>query len=94
MIFQEFKGTGNMELQLDRRLAERRVWPAIDIARSGTRKEEKLFPKDEYEGVVAIRRALGSMHPVDAMQMLTASLKKFKTNREFLLDCAKKAQDI
>ena len=92
VIFQEFKGTGNMELQLDRRLAERRVWPAIDIARSGTRKEEKLFPKDEYEGVVAIRRALGSMHPVDAMQMLVTNLKKFKTNREFLLDCAERAR--
>ncbi|MEM7246192.1 MAG: transcription termination factor Rho [Acidobacteriota bacterium] len=93
VIFQEFKGTGNSELQLDRRLAERRVWPAIDIPRSGTRKEEKLFPPDEMEGVNAIRRALSSMHPVDAMQMLVGQLKKYKTNREFLLDCGKRAAE-
>jgi transcription termination factor Rho len=80
-----------MELQLDRRVAERRVWPAIDIMRSGTRKEEKLFPPEEYEGVVALRRALSGKPPTEAMQMLLGRLKEYRTNREFLLDCAKKA---
>ena len=93
VIFQEFKGTGNMELQLDRRLAERRIWPAIDIPRSGTRKEEKLFEPEEFEGVNAIRRALSSMHPTEAMQVLVAKLKQYPTNRKFLLDCARRAAD-
>jgi transcription termination factor Rho len=93
VIFQEFKGTGNMELQLDRRLAEKRIWPAIDIQRSGTRKEEKLFPKDEFEGVVAIRRALSGKPPAEAMQMLLQRLKAYKTNRQFLLDVAKRAAE-
>ena len=94
VIFQEFKGTGNMELQLDRRLAERRVWPAIDVPRSGTRKEEKLFEPAEYEGVVAVRRALSGKPPAEAMQMLLNRLAKYKTNREFLLDCAKAAASL
>jgi len=94
VIFQEFKGTGNMELQLDRRLAERRIWPAIDIVRSGTRKEEKLFEKDEYPGLVALRRALAGLPPAEAMERLLKRLSAYKTNREFLLDCAKAAAEL
>ncbi|MDR0521522.1 MAG: transcription termination factor Rho [Planctomycetaceae bacterium] len=82
-IFQEFKGTGNMELVLDRRLAEQRIWPAIDISQSGTRKEEKLFPPEILQGATMIRRALSSRSPVDAMETLTAKLGKFNSNAEF-----------
>jgi len=91
IVFQEFKGTGNSELQLDRRLAERRIWPAIDIQRSGTRKEEKLFERDEYEGVIALRRALSGKPPAEAMTMLLNRLKEYRSNREFLRDVARKA---
>jgi transcription termination factor Rho len=85
VIFEEFKGTGNMELHLDRRLVDKRVWPAIDINRSGTRKEELLLHKDEVERVRALRRVLSDMHPVEAMELLTTRLRKSKTNAEFLL---------
>jgi transcription termination factor Rho len=84
LIFQEFKGTGNMELVLDRRLADRRVWPAIDITQSGTRREEKLLPPETLRAVTMLRRTLSTMHPVDAMEQLTAKLAKFKSNREFI----------
>jgi transcription termination factor Rho len=84
LIFQEFKGTGNMELVLDRKLADRRVWPAIDISQSGTRREEKLLPPDVLRAVTMLRRTLSTMHPVDAMEQLTAKLAKFKSNREFI----------
>ena len=84
LIFQEFKGTGNMELVLDRRLADRRVWPAIDITQSGTRREEKLLPPETLHAVTMLRRTLASMHPVDAMEQLTAKLAKFKSNQEFI----------
>jgi len=84
LIFQEFKGTGNMELVLDRRLADRRVWPAIDITQSGTRREEKLLPPETLHAVTMLRRTLSTMHPVDAMEQLTAQLAKFKSNREFI----------
>ncbi len=84
VIFEEFKGTGNMELILDRRLAERRVWPAIDITRSGTRKEEKLYEPDELEAVHLLRRAFAKMDPIDAMEKLLDRLRKTPTNREFL----------
>jgi transcription termination factor Rho len=83
-IFQEFKGTGNMELVLSRELADRRIWPAIDITKSGTRREEKLLPPDVLEGVTMLRRALVSMSPVDAMIELTKKLAAFPTNAEFL----------
>ncbi len=83
-IFQEFKGTGNMELVLSRELADRRIWPAIDISKSGTRREEKLLPPDVLEGVTMLRRALVSMSPVDAMIELTKKLMAFPTNAEFL----------
>ena len=70
VIFEEFKGTGNMELHLDRRLVDKRVWPAIDINRSGTRKEELLLHPDEVERVRMLRRVLADMHPVEAMELL------------------------
>jgi len=85
VIFEEFKGTGNMELHLDRRLVDKRVWPAIDINRSGTRKEELLMHPDEAERVRMLRRVLADMHPVEAMELLVARLRKNKTNAEFLL---------
>jgi transcription termination factor Rho len=84
LIFQEFKGTGNMELVLDRKLADRRVWPAIDINQSGTRREEKLLPPETLHAVTMLRRTLSSMHHVDAMEQLTAKLAKFNSNKEFI----------
>ena len=84
LIFQEFKGTGNMELVLDRKLADRRVWPAIDISQSGTRREEKLLPPETLHAVTMLRRTLATMHPVEAMEQLTAKLAKFKTNKDFI----------
>lgn len=84
LIFQEFKGTGNMELVLDRKLADRRVWPSIDISQSGTRREEKLLPAETLHAITMLRRTLSSMHPVDAMEQLTAKLAKFKSNQEFI----------
>ena len=84
LIFQEFKGTGNMELVLDRKLADRRVWPAIDISQSGTRREEKLLDAEVLNSVNMLRRTLSSMPTVDAMEQLTKQLAKFKSNREFL----------
>ncbi len=85
VIFEEFKGTGNMELHLDRRLVDKRVWPAIDINRSGTRKEELLLHPEEVERVRTLRRVLADMHPVEAMELLTNRLRKTKSNAEFLL---------
>jgi len=84
LIFQEFKGTGNMELVLDRKLADRRVWPAIDISQSGTRREEKLLDPATLHAVTMLRRTLSTMHHVDAMEQLTSKLAKFKSNREFI----------
>ena len=84
LIFQEFKGTGNMELVLDRKLADRRVWPAIDITQSGTRREELLHDAATLHSVTALRRTLCTMHPVDAMEQLTKQLGRFKSNAEFL----------
>ncbi|MSR30312.1 MAG: transcription termination factor Rho [Gemmataceae bacterium] len=86
VIFEEFKGTGNMELHLDRRMVDKRVWPAIDIARSGTRKEELLMHPDEMERVRALRRVLADMHPVDAMELMISRMRKSKSNVEFLLN--------
>lgn len=85
VIFEEFKGTGNMELVLDRRLADRRIWPAIDIVKSGTRKEELLFHPAELEKIYLLRQGLADLTPVDAMNLLLARLKKTSTNAEFLL---------
>ncbi len=85
VIFEEFKGTGNMELHLDRRLVDKRVWPAIDINRSGTRKEELLLHPAEMDKVRILRRVLADMHPVEAMEMLVSRIRKTKSNAEFLL---------
>ena len=84
LIFQEFKGTGNMELVLDRKLSDRRVWPSIDISQSGTRREEKLLDANTLHAVGMLRRTLSTMHHVDAMEQLTKQLAKFKSNREFI----------
>ncbi len=84
LIFQEFKGTGNMELVLDRKLADRRVWPAIDISQSGTRRDEKLLDPDTLHAVTMLRRTLSTMHHVDAMEQLTRQLAKFKSNKDFI----------
>ena len=84
LIFQEFKGTGNMELVLDKRLAERRVYPAIDIGLSGTRREEKLLPPEVLNAAIYLRRTLSTIHPVEAMEQLTQKLSKFQTNYEFV----------
>ncbi len=85
VIFEEFKGTGNMELVLDRRLSDRRVYPAIDINKSGTRKEELLFHPEELDKVYLMRQALGDLSPLDAMNLLMGRLKKSNNNIEFLL---------
>jgi hypothetical protein len=84
LIFQEFKGTGNMELILDRKLSDRRLFPAIDIPKSGTRKEEKLFPAKNLEAIRKLRRTMVDLNPIEAMETLTAALKKHKTNDELL----------
>ena len=86
VIFEEFKGTGNMELHLDRRLADRRTWPAIDITRSGTRKEELLLHPDELKRVWILRKVLMDMNQTEGMDLLTQKLKQFKTNAEFLMN--------
>jgi transcription termination factor Rho len=91
LIFQEFKGTGNMELILDRKLSDRRLFPAIDIPKSGTRKEEKLFPKNQIEAVRKLRRTMVDLNPVEAMETLVAALKKHKTNDELLAKLEKGA---
>lgn len=83
-IFQEFKGTGNMELVLSRDLADRRIWPAIDITKSGTRHEEKLYDPLQFESIIMLRRSLISLSPVEAMEMLSRTLERFPTNTEFL----------
>ncbi|MDP6942119.1 MAG: transcription termination factor Rho [Planctomycetota bacterium] len=86
VIFEEFKGTGNMELVLDRQLADRRVWPAIDINRSGTRKEDLLFTADELQRVWLLRKVLNDMNPVEAMELLVNRMHKSKDNTDFLVN--------
>src|SRR6476620_1120545 len=84
VIFEELKGTGNMELHLDRKLAEKRVFPAINMNASGTRKEELLRPEDELKWVYILHKVLSDMNPVEAMEMLTNRMARFKSNAEFL----------
>ncbi len=84
VIFEEFKGTGNMELKLDRTLAEARIFPAIDIAKSGTRKEELLIPPEDLKKIWALRKALSSLSPLESMQMVLNRLQKTKSNKAFL----------
>ena len=84
VIFEEFKGTGNMEIILDRKLVDKRVFPAIDIQRSGTRKEELLISKDDLQRVFVLRRVLNPLSPVEAMELLITNLEKSRNNAEFL----------
>ena len=86
VIFEEFKGTGNMELHLDRAISDKRIFPAINIERSGTRKEELLYHPDELTKIYSLRRAFQGVQPVDAMEMLSSRVKKFQTNVEFLMN--------
>ncbi len=85
VIFEEFKGTGNLEIYLDRRLVDKRIWPAIDINKSGTRREEMLMDPEEHRRVCIMRRVVADMNPPDAMDLLTRQLGKTKTNAEFLM---------
>jgi transcription termination factor Rho len=84
VIFEEFKGTGNLELQLDRKLSDKRVFPAIDINRSGTRKEELLLEPGVLNRVWILRKLLSSLNPVDSMEFLLDKIKGTKDNKEFL----------
>jgi len=84
VIFEEFKGTGNMELHLDRRIADRRIFPAFDLIRSGTRKEELLIPKANLNRVWILRRLLQEMNPLDAMEFIIDKIRKSDTNQQFL----------
>jgi transcription termination factor Rho len=84
VIFEEFKGTGNSEIILDRKLVDKRVFPAIDIQRSGTRKEELLIPKEDLTRIWVLRRVLNPLSPVEAMELLVERMGKTKSNSEFL----------
>jgi transcription termination factor Rho len=84
VIFQEFKGTGNMELILDRKLFDKRIFPCINIPQSGTRKEEKLYPKEQMDKLFLMRRALSSLSPEAAMELLLQKVREFSTNEKFL----------
>ena len=84
VIFEEFKGTGNMEIHLDRKLTDKRVFPSIDITKSGTRKEELLLPKEDLSRVWVLRKVLNPLSPVEAMELLLDKMGKTKSNSEFL----------
>jgi len=83
VIFEEFKGTGNMELVLDRKLSDRRIYPAIDIQKSGTRKEDLLLPEDDMNRIWILRKLLSSMNPADAMEFLLDKMRHTESNAEF-----------
>ena len=85
VIFEEFKGTGNLEISLDRKLLDRRIWPAIDINSSGTRREEMLLDPEEHRRICILRRVLNDMNPPEAMELLVSRLQKTKSNAEFLM---------
>jgi transcription termination factor Rho len=89
IIFEEFKGTGNMELHLDRGLVERRIFPAVNIDRSGTRKEELIYHPEELQRIYGLRRAMQGLGPIESMEMLIQRLKKTKSNAEFLLSLSR-----
>ncbi len=89
VIFEEFKGTGNMELQLDRNLFQRRIYPAIDIRRSNTRREELLVPQDQLQKIWILRKVLNDLPPAEAMELLIDRLRKTRSNKEFLDNLAK-----
>ena len=84
VIFEEFKGTGNLEIHLDRKLTDRRVFPSIDITKSGTRKEELLIVKEDLNRVWVLRKVLNPLSPVEAMELLLDKMGKTKSNAEFL----------
>jgi transcription termination factor Rho len=84
VIFEEFKGTGNLEIHLDRKLTDRRVFPSIDIQKSGTRKEELLIQKEDLNRVWVLRKVLTPLSPVEAMELLLSKMAKTKTNADFL----------
>jgi len=84
VIFEEFKGTGNSEIVLDRKMIDKRVFPGVDMNRSGTRKEELLLPKDELNRIWVLRKVLNSLSPVEAMELMLERLAKTKSNKEFL----------
>jgi transcription termination factor Rho len=88
VIFEEFKGTGNMELVLDRKIADRRVFPAIDIQKSGTRKEELLFDPVEMNRVYLLRNFLADMPPAEAIEFLLQRMLRTKNNKEFFVSMA------
>ncbi len=89
VIFEEFKGTGNMEINLDRRLVDKRVFPAIDIFKSGTRKEELLIPKEDLNRIWILRKVLSQLNEVEAMELLVEKIRKTKNNKEFLNSMSK-----
>ncbi len=89
VIFEEFKGTGNAELKLDRRIADKRVFPAVDVDASGTRKEEILLSHDELSIIIKLRRVLHALDPIEAIDLLIDKLKKSSSNAEFLMQIAK-----
>jgi transcription termination factor Rho len=84
VIFEEFKGTGNMEIHLDRKLTDKRVFPSIDITKSGTRKEELLLVREDLNRVWVLRKVLNPLSPVEAMELLLDKLGKTKSNPDFL----------
>jgi transcription termination factor Rho len=84
VIFEEFKGTGNMEVHLDRRLMDKRVFPAIDMNKSGTRKEELLIPKEDLNRIWILRKVLSQLNAVEAMEFLLDKMRGTKGNKEFL----------
>ena len=89
VIFEEFKGTGNMELQLDRNLFQRRIYPAMDIRRSNTQHEEKLIPSDDLQRVWLLRKAIHDLNAAEAMELLIGRISKFKSNKDFLENLSK-----
>ena len=84
VIFEEFKGTGNMEIVLDRKLSDKRIFPAMDVNRSGTRKEEILLGEEELNRVWILRKFLSEFNPVEAMEFLLEKMRGTKSNKEFL----------
>jgi transcription termination factor Rho len=85
VIYEEFKGTGNLEIVLDRRIVDRRIFPAIDINASGTRREENLLDPEEYRRIAMTRRVLADQNEVDAIEMLVKKVSETKSNAEFLM---------
>ena len=83
VIFEEFKGTGNMEIVLDRKMSDRRIYPAINIQKSGTRKEDLLLAPDDLQRIWILRKILSSMNPADAMEFLIDKMEQTQTNEEF-----------